>query len=200
MKRNNKVERLNRNIVSNFKKEQEKNKKSKLVLLVILLILVTSILVFWILTINQKAKFKEAKVGYATKKEVDKQIVEKVRNEDEPTRMKIYLGNIIEALKNKKYEYVYERFDEDYKKKYFPTIEELKNYTENRLPSNLSVSHRNIERLGEFYILTVDLVNSEDFEDKKNRKEVQFVFKEYNFDDFHFSFSKGRYLNTSDLE
>ena len=114
--------------------------------------------------------------------------------------MKIYTGEIIKSIVNKQYENVYNKLDKDYKEKYFNTLEEFKKYCENRLPENLVVIHNNIERIGEYYVLDVDLVNSENPRDIKSRRNVYFVFKEYKIEDYVFSFAKKSYVDEEKRE
>lgn len=125
-------------------------------------------------------------------------LVNRVRDKEEHERFKIYLGDIIKNLKNKEYETVYNKLNDNYKEKYFKTQDEFISYVENKLPQNMIVNHTNIERIDNYYIITVDLVNSRDYNDIKNRKNMYFVFREYGFDDYSFSFSKIPKLNIQD--
>lgn len=125
-------------------------------------------------------------------------LVNRVRDKEEHERFKIYLGDIIKNLKNKEYETVYNKLNDNYKEKYFKTQDEFISYVENKLPQNMIVNHTNIERIDNYYIITVDLVNSRDYNDIKNRKNMYFVFREYGFDDYNFSFSKIPKLNIQD--
>ena len=194
--------KINKNIFEQYKKKGKKLSQNEKRVLALIILLVISAITFFLIIFNLiKGQEVSNEINkYTQAKGVDKEHFERVRNAEEYKRMKIYTGEIIKSIVNKQYESVYNRLDKDYKEKYFNTLEEFKKYCENRLPENLVVIHNNIERIGEYYVLDVDLVNSEHPRDIKSRRNVYFVFKEYKLEDYVFSFAKKSYVDEEKRE
>ena len=194
--------KINKNIFEQYKKKGKKLSQSEKRVLALIILLIISAITFFLIIFNLiKGQEVSNEINkYTQAKGVDKEHFERVRNAEEYKRMKIYTGEIIKSIVNKQYESVYNRLDKDYKEKYFNTLEEFKKYCENRLPENLVVIHNNIERIGEYYVLDVDLVNSENPRDIKSRRNVYFVFKEYKIEDYVFSFAKKSYVDEEKRE
>lgn len=194
--------KVNKNIFEQYKKKGKKLSQSEKRVLALIILLIISAITFFLIIFNLiKGQEVSNEINkYTQARGVDKEHFERVRNAEEYKRMKIYTGEIIKSIVNKQYESVYNRLDKDYKEKYFNTLEEFKKYCENRLPENLVVIHNNIERIGEYYVLDVDLVNSENPRDIKSRRNVYFVFKEYKIEDYVFSFAKKSYVDEEKRE
>ena len=173
---------------NNFKKIFDL--RNNVVFLSIVLILVIISIVILVFNLTKTKEIEQKKISYVTNEPLNTNVVERIRNSGEHERMKVYIGEIIKAIEEKRYDFAYIRMNEEYRNKYFPSLNSFKQYCETVLPKNMAVSHNNIERIGEYYVLEVDLINSSNITDKKNRKNMYFVFKEYNFTDYHFSFSK----------
>lgn len=194
--------KVNKNIFEQYKKKAKKLSQNEKRVLALIILLVISAITFFLIIFNLiKGQEVSNEINkYTQARGVDKEHFERVRNSEEYKRMKIYTGEIIKSIVNKQYESVYNKLDKDYKEKYFNTLEEFKKYCENRLPENLVVIHNNIERIGEYYVLDVDLVNSENPRDIKSRRNVYFVFKEYKIEDYVFSFAKKSYVDEEKRE
>lgn len=181
-----------------IKKVTNSEEERKLVILVFLLIFTIITISLIIYTYLFKPIANNNSNSNINQVYQNQNLVNRVRDKEEHERFKIYLGDIIKNLKNKEYETVYNKLNDNYKEKYFKTQDEFISYVENKLPQNMIVNHTNIERIDNYYIITVDLVNSRDYNDIKNRKNMYFVFREYGFDDYSFSFSKIPKLNIQD--
>lgn len=181
-----------------IKKVTNSEEERKLVILVFLLIFTIITISLIIYTYLFKPIANNNSNSNINQVYQNQNLVNRVRDKEEHERFKIYLGDIIKNLKNKEYETVYNKLNDNYKEKYFKTQYEFISYVENKLPQNMIVNHTNIERIDNYYIITVDLVNSRDYNDIKNRKNMYFVFREYGFDDYSFSFSKIPKLNIQD--
>lgn len=181
-----------------IKKVTNSEEERKLVILVFLLIFTIITISLIIYTYLFKPIANNNSNSNINQVYQNQNLVNRVRDKEEHERFKIYLGDIIKNLKNKEYETVYNKLNDNYKEKYFKTQDEFISYVENKLPQNMIVNHTNIERIDNYYIITVDLVNSRDYNDIKNRKNMYFVFREYGFDDYNFSFSKIPKLNIQD--
>jgi len=58
--------------------------------------------------------------------------------------------------------------------------------------SEFSIKHVNFEAIGDYYVVETDIIANNSNEDKKNKKGLYFVFREYDFNDYVFSFSKNK--------
>ena len=106
--------------------------------------------------------------------------------------MKIYLGDIVKNLNEKNYSDIYKRLAPEYKKKYFNSLEEFEKYFKDYYPDSFSIKHVNFEAIGDYYVVETDIIANNSNEDKKNKKGLYFVFREYDFNDYVFSFSKNK--------
>lgn len=83
------------------------------------------------------------------------------------------------------YQSAYNLLYDEFKENYFKTEEEFEKYIKNKYSDLITLDYGNIERLGTYYILTVnftDLIN-----DQKNFTQL-FVVKENDFNNFVLSF------------
>ncbi|MBF0990287.1 MAG: hypothetical protein HXK70_06040 [Clostridiales bacterium] len=106
--------------------------------------------------------------------------------------MKIYLGDIVRKLNEKKYSELYKRLATGYKEKYFKTLEEFEKYFKEYYPESFSIKHVNFEAIGDYYVVESDIISNNSKEENKNKKGLYFVFREYDFNDYVFSFSKNK--------
>ena len=82
--------------------------------------------------------------------------------------------------------------NEEYKKKYFNSLEEFEKYFKDYYPDSFSIKHVNFEAIGDYYVVETDIIANNSNEDNKNKKGLYFVFREYDFNDYVFSFSKNK--------
>ena len=67
-----------------------------------------------------------------------------------------------------------------------------KKYFKEYFPTTFSIKNVNFEALGEYYVVEVDIIADDSKEENKNKQGLYFVFREYDFDDYVFSFSKNK--------
>ncbi len=120
-------------------------------------------------------------------KNVDSIEISRLKDMGERDRMEYYTSKFITSIGNKSYEYAYSLLYDEYKARYFPTLEEFEKYVKTELPSTLSVEYTNFERNGEIYILWVTLKNPVGTE--ASEVEMNFIVKENALNDFVMSFS-----------
>jgi len=113
----------------------------------------------------------------------------KISNMDEGDRIKSYFGRMIDAIETRNYELAYSYLNEDYKKNYFPTLEEFTTYIENNYPTNkIIVEYKSIERKGEIFVMYTVLHDA--INDDFQALEQTVVVRENAINDFKISFSK----------
>lgn len=115
--------------------------------------------------------------------------LKKIKGMNERTRIEYYVSNYIKLLEEEKYDTAYGLLNKEYKKNFFKTQNEFAEYCENNFPRMADVSYNNFERNGEIYVLWItiaDAINGS----KESAKQINFVIKENNFNDYELSFSK----------
>ena len=107
----------------------------------------------------------------------------------ERNRIEYYITKFINYAMDGEYEKAYDLLNKDYRKTYFPTENDFKEYAQTTFTKMVNVEYTNFERNGEIYVswLTLtDAINGK----KDDGKEFNFVVEEKDFNDFELSFSK----------
>ena len=181
-----------------MKKRVKKKTKFNIEFLIIFCIIIMISLII-IVTSLEKLNTKEEKLSdEQIQLEVQKQrkenlknteksvIITKLANMTERDRMEYYFSQFIKAVEVKNYEKAYKLLYDDYKKTYFPTLDDFEQYVKKTFPKMMSVEHTNFERSGDVYILFVTIT---DTISPSEGKEMKFVVKEEALNDFIMSFS-----------
>lgn len=123
----------------------------------------------------------------AINENIDKMEITELSEMNERERMERYVGKFLEAVRNEKYETAYGMLYEDFKERYFQTLEDFESYAKTKFSSRVSAEYTNIERNGEIYVLWVNISNP--LKSKSEAKEINFVIQENALNDFVLSFS-----------
>lgn len=166
-------------------------KKDRMIPLLIL-VAVIIVIVLTIITINSGKEPDYSKMQDDEKVEAINNTIAKIEITElsdmtEKERMERYVGSFLENIRNKKYENAYGMLYEDFKTRYFKTLEDFESYAKTKFSSRVSVEYTNIERNGEIYVLWVNLNNP--LKSKTEAKEMNFVIQENALGDFVLSFS-----------
>ncbi len=156
-------------------------KKIIFILIIILLILIVTLV---ILLKNRNTSINDENTD---KVETEQQKLEKqfLQTRNEKERMQIYLAKYFNYLENKEYEKAYNLLYEDFKNLYYPTFSFYKKYVEETYFVAMEIEYEDIQRQGEYYIITVELIN---MLDTINTKVQKFVIYEKGANDFVLSF------------
>ena len=168
----------------------KEEKRIKMVLWIMLVLFVLTLASIIMMVTKLFEKKEQPNVPYVTGIEKNEKLVERLKGKSEYARMKIYLGDIVKKLNEKNYSDIYKRLAPEYKKKYFNSLEEFEKYFKDYYPDSFSIKHVNFEAIGDYYVVETDIIANNSNEDKKNKKGLYFVFREYDFNDYVFSFSK----------
>lgn len=162
------------------KKELKKNR-------IIILVLIILIIIIRILSIDSKVE--EVVLTEEELQEISEQKeIEKLADMNERNRMEHYFAVFIDYLERKEYDRAYDLLYDEFKQRYFPTLEDFTEYAKKTFPEMVHVEHDNIERNGDIYVLWVyisDLINGS----SEDKKEMNVVIKENDLNDFVLSFS-----------
>ena len=128
----------------------------------------------------------------STEENKSKKDLESLINMNERDRMQYYIGKYFGYIQDKNYGEAYSLLYEEYVQEYFPIYTDYVDYVQEKYPFELiAVEYNNIERLGDTYILWVNIVDAINGNPNSEEKlEQNFVIRENNFNDFELSFSK----------
>ena len=185
--------------MSSIKKKKNSNKYIILFFICIMVMIISLILILKITKPKTKEEQKkELKDNTAQSQENEEIEEEKIENLSEQNRMKRYIGIFLENIENKNYEAAYEVLNEDFKKTYFPKIEDFKKYAQKYFNSSIGLEYEDIERFannktGNIYIIWTIADNllslKKSDEEKEIEERTKFVIIEYDYNNYEMSFS-----------
>lgn len=133
-----------------------------------------------VIEVDEKQKQKAQDV-------VNDAIKEKLKEMSEQKRIEYYASEFIKALEARKISYAYSLLNADFKKNYFNNEEAFEEYIKKYFPKETSVKYKNMERLGDIYVL--DLEIKDILSSDPNDFDCYIVVKENDYNDFELSFS-----------
>ena len=172
----------------------KKKKEQMLIILIgIILILIIIIGVSAILTIdnNEDEETEKASlVSEETTEEIaEETTLEKLYDMTEQERITYYCASFFKLVDNEEYEEAYEILYDEYIENYFPTLASFSVYMETYFPENFSLDYTNFERLGDIYVLWVDVSDTLNGSYGHNFS-LNVVIRENDFNDYDLSFSR----------
>lgn len=178
------------------------NKKQKerflnLILLLISFILIISNLILFLKYIQKDDESKITEDESQNENEITEEDVSSNEENDitamtEQQRMIYYMNEFLDKIENKEYDEAYKYLNQEFKDRYFKTLDDFKNYSEKNFDmSTMAVEFNNIERLGNpvtgnMYVLWVKLVDV--LRKNENNEPINFVILEKDYNDFELSF------------
>lgn len=128
----------------------------------------------------------------ATKEQYENSIKEVLQTKTEKTRMQTYVGEFLDFIDFGKYDNAYSLLNSDFKTNNFKTIDDFKKYCAENFPKDIALNYVNIERQGEYWIVTADIWDTSNID--YSTIEKRFVVKENGNNDFTISFQKENVL------
>lgn len=166
------------------------NSKHALIIVIGILIVILLVLID-ILNSNKKgidySNLTQEEISVAIQKEVDEMELSTLASQNERDRVEYYVAKFIETIESEDYEKAYEMLYDDFKKNYFPTLSSFEEYAKTKFSKLVSLEHTNFERNGNCYILWTTI--SDPLSGKGAEKEINFVVRENDLNDFDMSFS-----------
>ncbi len=171
-------------------------KKKILRIMILILVIVLIIIIIWSNNINNhennEITDKENEITVKTQEEKKDEELKRIQNMDERSRMQYYIGKYFSYIQDKNYAEAYSLLYEEYVQEYFPIYTDYINYIQEKYPFDLiAIEYNNIERIGDLYVLwvnVVDVVNGNPMAEDKLEQKI--VIREKGFNDFELSFSK----------
>lgn len=136
---------------------------------------------------EQDEEEQRVKNNEMTTEEVEQAKLTDLKSMGEAERMYTYFADYITLVEGERYEEAYNLLYDDFKKQYFPTLNEFIFYIKSTYPKFIAVRYETIERQGDYYIIKVLIKDSIATEDVISL-EQRFVLHEKNFNDYEISF------------
>ncbi len=172
-----------------------KNISKKMIILGIIIVIIIIVIILTILNskkINNKEENNNQTSSNVEKKDSneDQEKIAKLKTKKEAERIKTYLGTYFKYVEKKDYNSAYNLLYDEFKKNYFPTLEDYEKYIQEQdLPALLTIDYDNIVTQGELYIVTLRIGNVQARSDTQ-KVEKKFVVKENDYNDYYISFEK----------
>lgn len=165
-------------------------KDKKLIIIFVLIILLSVIAIVIGITINKIAQKNQkidvsSEVHIKTEEEKYQEEITELKNMGEVKRMQFYVSKYFSYIEARDYENAYKLLYDEFKQNYFKTQEDFEKYVKNKYSDIITLNYENLERLGTYYVLTVNF--SDLIDNQKNFTQL-FVVRENGFNDFVLSF------------
>lgn len=164
---------------------KKKKLKKKRIAILITIIIAIIIISFSFANKNNKVEVDSKEVK---EQQEEQKIISKLEDMNERNRIEYYLSVFINYLENEDYQSAYDLLYDEFKQTYFPNLSDFEKYAKETFPKMMNIEHDNIERNGDVYVLWIyisDLVNG----GPNDKKEMNVVIKENDFNDFVMSFT-----------
>lgn len=106
----------------------------------------------------------------------------------ERARIEYYVTKFMNYIEAENYDEAYKLLNSDYKKNYFSTQKSFEDYVKTNFSKMMDIDYSNFERTGDVYVIwmtVTDAING----GPNSGKEINFVVKENEYNDFELSFS-----------
>ena len=172
---------------------KSKIRKDRLLIVLIGIILILTVIIVVSIALFAGTDSEESEQASLYSEEIEEAteeaVLEKLYDMTEQDRITYYCAEFFKLADNGEYEEAYEILYDEYKENYFPTLASFKVYMQDYFPEDFSLDYTNIERLGDIYVLWVDVSDTLNGSYGHNFS-FNVVIRENDFDDFDLSFSR----------
>ena len=179
-----------------------KKQKRAIIIIIGILIVVILIVAFIILLFKQNNTISSNN-GEATivtndiEESNNQEDWEDLYNMSEQERITYYCAEFFKLVDRKNYDKAYEILYSEYKENYFPTQTSFSEYIEEYFPDDFSLNYTNFERLGDIYVLWVDVKDTLNGSSGHNFS-MNVVIQENDFNDYVLSFSRNSAVDSEE--
>ncbi len=169
------------------------NKHKKIIIFILIILIVLVLLLIILKNKDHSKEISETeiqKVSNEAERKEKNAILEKLYKMNEQDRINYYCAEFFKLIDKKQYEKAYSFLYDEYKENYFPTLASFKRYFNDYFPDDITLNFSNIERLGEIYVLWVDVKDTLNGIELGHNFSMNVVIKENDYNDFVLSFSR----------
>lgn len=167
--------------------EQAKKKKLLKIILILLVVLLIVVVIIIRSVINSKQPKTEEEILSEYEKQKNERAIVDLSGKSENERMKYYCSEFFKYIGLKRYEEVYDMLYSEYKENYFPTLASFEKYMSEYFSEDVSITYNNIERLGNMYVLWIDV---KEVYNNGYSFSMNIVIREDAYNDIKMSFSR----------
>lgn len=168
------------------------NFKKKIIIAIGIIFIILIILLIILLYANQEDSEQDNTATLYTneiEESNNEEILSDLYDMTEQERITYYCAEFFKLVDNRNYEKAYEILYSEYKENYFPTETSFSTYMQQYFPEDFSLNYTNFERLGDIYVLWVD-VNDTLNGSYGHNFSMNVVIQENDYDDYVLSFSR----------
>ena len=183
--------------------QDKKKKKKKLIIVILGIIIVIILIIAFILIWFKQNSATTSNNGEATivtndiEEASNQAELEALYNMSEQERITYYCAEFFKLVDRRNYEDAYELLYSGYKENYFPTQASFTEYMEDYFPDDFSLSYTNFERLGDIYVLWIDVKDTLNGSRGHNFS-MNVVIQENDFNDYVLSFSRNSAVDSEE--
>ena len=167
--------------------EQAKKRKLLKIILILLVLLLIIVVIIIRSIINNKQPKTEEEILSEYEKQTNEKIVADLSGKSENERMKYYCSEFFKCISLRRYEEAYDMLYSEYKENYFPTLASFEKYMSEYFSEDVSITYTNIERLGNMYVLWIDV---KEIYNNGYSFSMNVVIREDAYNDIKMSFSR----------
>lgn len=179
------------------------NKKQRKIIILIGIILVIIIIISLIvILLSQNGGFtsNDESANLVTndiEEANNKSELENLYDMSEQERITYYCAEFFKLVDKENYSKAYELLYSEYKENYFPTETSFSEYMKQYFPEDFSLDYTNFERLGDIYVLWVDVSDTLNGSMGHNFS-MNVVIQENDFNDYVLSFSRNSAVDSEE--
>ena len=164
-------------------KKTEKNLKSNIKRALAICSVIILCLIFLLIILHLTKTEQQEEIR--TTEQRDEEIKNIVRPKGEKERMQIYLAEYLKHIEKQEYEQAYQILYAEFKQNFFPSLQSFCSYVQKNYSDLMKVDYTDIQRQGEYYILTVTITNLGELDTQITQK---FIIYENALNDYTLSF------------
>ena len=169
---------------------KRKNKRNLILIIAICICIVIILIALLNVKSRETDEVKNEKEMQRQKEEEQEELMEELKSVSEGERIKIYISQYFKFLEQKDYNSAYNLLYPEFKKNYFPTIDDYTKYiSEQELPELFTIDYDDIYMQGSYYIATVRIG---DMFTRTDTTKVTYtlIIQENGYNDFYISIKK----------
>ena len=159
------------------------NKILKIAIIICVLLII--ILILLLASLKNKTSKEENIINVITEEEKEEKVTDYVRATSERERMQVYIAEFLKHIEVGEYDKAYQKLYPDFKKNFFATETMFKNYVKQHYSSLMSIEYEDIQRQGNYYILSAKIIN---LTNSQTTVEQKFILQENGLNDYYISF------------
>lgn len=176
--------------------KRKSNIKILIIILAIILVILTIILISFKIANKSKEQRPYEEVNAEVQEIKENATLEKLYEMNEQERINYYCATFFKLIDNENFEEAYALLYQEYKDNYFPTLASFKKYFKDYFPDDMSLTFTNIERLGDIYVIWVNINDTLNGSVLGHNFELNVVIQENNYNDYVLSFSRDSAVNS----